>query len=462
MPVLLNLAWFLWIAWSAGLLQQAAAPCPRILADVEVLCGTVTVPEDRAGSQRRRIAINYIVVPARRSASHEPVFLFAGGPGQGSTTIAPLTMGWLAPVRETRDLVFVDQRGTGSSNPLTCKSDSHTRPEQAFGHVFRPDVVRDCRAALEPRADLTRYTTSHAVDDIDDVRARLGYERILLWGGSYGTRLAQAYARRHPSRVVAMVLDGVAPFDIQLPSTYARGAQEAIDRVFAACRGSAACAEAYPDLEREFDDILARLRAGPVETSVRRRDGRPVPVRLTAGDFGYAVRGILYDSEAAARLPEMIHRAAATGDLSAFAQRYWARAVTLERVIAHGLHLSVLCPEDVALVQEAELEARTRGTFLGRYLFDEYREACRQWPPVPVDPEMTRPLAVDVPVLLLSGYFDPVTPPAFAERVARSLPASRHVVDPSGGHGVSDRCAMPAALHVLTRGRLDGLPVVCQ
>jgi pimeloyl-ACP methyl ester carboxylesterase len=460
--VLLTLLWFILAAWSAGTLRQPAAPCPRLVADIEIRCGALTVPENRALTEGRRIAINYLVVPARQSVSREPVFIFAGGPGQGSTTLAPLAAAWLAPVRETRDLVFVDQRGTGSSNPLSCASNGREHPARAFGHVFHPDVVRDCRAELELRADLTRYATSYAVDDIDDVRARLGYGRILLWGGSYGTRLAQAYARRHPSRVVAMVLDGVAPFDIQLPSTYARGAQEAIDRVFAACRGSAECAEAYPDLEREFDDMLARLRAGPVETSVRTRDGRPVPVRMTAGDFGYAVRGILYDSEAAAGLPEMIHRAAATGDLSAFAQRYWARAMTLERVIAHGLHLSVLCPEDVALVQEVELEARTHGTFLGRYLFDEYREACRQWPPVPVDPEMTRPLAVDVPVLLLSGYFDPVTPPAFAERVARSLPASRHVVDPSGGHGVSDRCAMPAALHVLTRGTIDGLPAVCQ
>jgi pimeloyl-ACP methyl ester carboxylesterase len=460
--VLLNLIRVLVLAWSAGAFQQAAAPC-AYLAGIEVRCGTVSVPEDRGAPQVRRLSIHYIVVPARRIASREPVFLFAGGPGQGSSSLLKWMIDRLEPVRELRDLVFVDQRGTGSSHALTCRTGIREQPERAFGHVFDPEAVRECRSELETRADLTRYTTSHAVDDIEDVRARLGYARILIWGGSYGTRLAQAYARRYPSRVAAMVLDGVAPFDVQLPSTYARGAQEAIDRVFAACRSSGACAESYPDLAREFDDIVGRLRAGAAGASVRTADGRPVAVRMSAGDFGYAVRGILYEPEAAARLPEMIHRAAATGDLSEFAQRYWARAVTLERTLALGLHLSVLCPEDVALAQDADIESRARGTFLGRYLVDEYRAACRLWPSAPAEPEMTRPLDANVPVLLLSGHFDPVTPPAFADRVASSLPdSSRHIVDASGGHGVSERCAMPAVLHVLTRATLDGLPAVCQ
>ena len=174
------------------------------------------------------------------------------------------------------------------------------------------------------------------------------------------------------------------------------------------------------------------------------------------------MRGLLYDSESAARLPAMIHRAAATGDLNEFAQRYWTRAVTLERSMAHGLHFSVLCPEDVAAVQDADVEARTRGTFIGRYVIDEYRAACREWPSAPPEPDRTRPLDADVPVLLLSGQFDPVTPPAFADRVAASLPRHRHIVDPSGAHGVTERCAMPAALHVLTQATLDGLPPVCR
>jgi pimeloyl-ACP methyl ester carboxylesterase len=243
---------------------------------------------------------------------------------------------------------------------------------------------------------------------------------------------------------------------------YARGAQVAIERVFDACRADTGCAETYPFLPQDFETILTRLQQRPAETTVRTRDGRVVTVTISAGDFGYAVRGILYDSRITARLPEMIHHAAATGDLSEFAQRYWARAVTLERTMAHGLHLSVLCPEDIAPLPDADVEPRTRDTFLGTYLLDEYRAACDAWPAIPTPPDFTRPIDVPVPALLVSGHFDPVTPPAFAERVAQSLPLSRHVIDPAGGHGVTERCALPAVLYVLNTGTIDNLPVVCQ
>jgi pimeloyl-ACP methyl ester carboxylesterase len=417
--------------------------------------------ENRDTKRGRKLFIRYMVVSARRDTGAAPVFFFTGGPGQGSTMLLPVANGWAAPLRETRDLVFIDQRGTGASNPLACPTTNLEFPERAFGHVFDPDVYRECRAALESRADLTRYTTSQAIEDIEEIRERLGYEHVLLWGGSYGTRLAQAYARRYPGRVVAMVLDGVAPFDLQLPSMYARGAQAAIDRVFDACRADAACAATYPSLPLEFKAILERLQQTPADASVRTPDGRVVPVTISAGDFGYAVRGILYDSRMTARLPEMIHHAAATGDLSEFAQRYWARAVSLERTMAHGLHLSVLCPEDIALLSEAEVEPRTRDTFLGTYLIDEYRAACGVWPSIPAAADVQRPLDAPVPTLLLSGYFDPVTPPGFAERVAKSLPLSRQVIDRTGGHGVTERCALPAVLRVLTTGTIDNLPAVC-
>ena len=459
---ILQLVQFVILAWSAGLFQHGGPVCAPAQTDDGIRCGTVAVYENRAAGQGRRLFINYIVASARRDTGAAPVFLFAGGPGQGSTALLGMARGWAAPIRETRDLVFVDQRGTGGSNPLRCESSRRDLPEMAFGHVYDPEVVAACRDELQVRADLTLYTTSHAIDDIDEVRSRLGYDRVLLWGGSYGTRVAQAYARRYRERVMAMVLDGVAPFDMQLPSMYARGAQVALERVFDACRTNAECAETYPDLSQDFATIVARLHAKPGTAAVRTRDGRVVPVSMSLGDFGYAMRGILYDSHVTARLPEMIHRAATTEDLSEFAQRYWARAVTLERSIALGLHLSVLCPEDVSLVQESDMEPRTRRTFLGTYLLDEYRQACRLWPQAAATAEVTRPLNADIPVLLLSGHFDPVTPPEFAERVARTLPLSRHLIDRSGGHGVTERCPLPAALHLLTGGSIDSMPAVCQ
>jgi pimeloyl-ACP methyl ester carboxylesterase len=184
-------------------------------------------------------------------------------------------------------------------------------------------------------------------------------------------------------------------------------------------------------------------------------------VRLGIGDFGYAVRGILYRADLLGDLPEMIHHASATGDLSPFAQRYWERAAGFSDGFADGLHLSVFCSEDVPFVRDDEIGRATDGTFLGRYLIDEYRAACGLWVGTPVPDSVRRPLTTPIPTLLLSGRFDPVNPPAMAARVARALPTARHIVARDAAHGSAFGCAAPAVIHVLTRATLDGLPSAC-
>jgi pimeloyl-ACP methyl ester carboxylesterase len=183
---------------------------------------------------------------------------------------------------------------------------------------------------------------------------------------------------------------------------------------------------------------------------------------MTRNDFAYAVRGILYADAGVAELPALITAAAATGDLSEFAQRYWTRAVNLGRSLAHGLHLSVFCAEDIPFATDAEIEAATAGTFMGRYLFDDYRRACALWPRAAIASDFRTPVSARVPVLLISGRFDPVTPPELAERVASSLPLARHIVAPDGAHGVAAGCPRPAVLHLVMRGTLDGMPDVCR
>jgi pimeloyl-ACP methyl ester carboxylesterase len=182
---------------------------------------------------------------------------------------------------------------------------------------------------------------------------------------------------------------------------------------------------------------------------------------MSLGDFGYALRGILYGAEAARELPSMIDAAARSGDFSAFAQRYWDRADGLSDRVAVGMHLAVLCPEDVDWIRDDELQTLAGDSFMDRYLIDSYREACAAWDADPIDPAFNEPLSSDVPTLLLSGFFDPVTPPTFGELVGRTLTDSRHIVVPDGGHGVAGRCARPAVLHLLTTGTLVGLPSAC-
>ena len=434
---------------------------PCVVSDVAGECGMLRVFENRASRAGRMIDIRVMVIRADSRPAREAVFMLSGGPGTGSTTMAPAADRWARPVRASMDVVLIDQRGTGASHPLECPSPAQTDPATIFGHLYDVKELEACRVLLERDADLTQYTTEAAVADIDEVRASLGYERITLLGASYGTRLAQAYARRFADRVRAMVLDGVLPFDVHLPLTFAATAQHAFNRLARRCDGDPACRRNHPRLAADFARLVARLDAGPLPATVRGTGG-PVTVSLARGDFGYAVRGILYDWTAFETLPDMIGRAASSGDLSDFAQAYWRRRVRFDDTLALGMYLSIVCAEDVPFIRDAEIEPASTGTFLGRYLVDEYRAACGVWRRGVVPADVHVPLTARVPALLRSGTFDPVTPPEFADRVARSLPGARAILSPFAAHGSAAGCARPAALHVLSGGPLEAMPDVCR
>ena len=438
------------------------APCiQRGAAFGGAECGAIRVFENRRTKQGRTIDIAFARWRAQTQPATSAVFLLAGGPGAPGTSLAFDADGWMAPLRSTMDLVVIDQRGTWYSHALHCARDSDERPATAFGHVFDPSWVRACRALLERTADLKQYSTEFAAEDLDDVRATLGYGRVALYGGSYGTRLAQAYMRRYPERTRAVVLDGVLPFDNRAPLMYAAGAQQALDRVIDDCAARPMCRGTYPKLRADFARLLDLYRDGPIATAVTDGAGATVPVRMSRGDFGYAVRGILYRADQVNQLAALINRAAASGNVSEFAQRYWERHVSFSRTFSNGLHLSILCAEDIAFVTDAEIEAATAGTFLGRYLIDEYRRACALWPVQPAPAEARRPVANAVPTLLLSGYYDPVTPSSFADRVAQTLPASLRLLSRFDGHGSAPRCA-DAARFVLQRATVTGAPDSCR
>jgi len=437
-------------------------PCTSGRAGARAECGQLLVPENRTTGQGRRIPINVMVLRAETPGAKTALFLLAGGPGQGSTSMAGTANGWMAPLRASMDMVLMDQRGTGGSNALICETEIAANPAAAFGHVRDPEVIKKCLAALQSRADLTQYTTDVAVADMEELRVRLGYDSIALYGGSYGTRIAQAYLRRHPDRTRAVVIDGVLPFDVGGPLSYARSLDGSIDRMLANCREVPACQQANPNLSADLAAILKRLDQSPARATVRPTTGDPVTVTMSRGDFLYAMRGMLYSAGAQNDLPPMITQAAATGDVSAFAQRYWARAVSMGRSIAYGMHLSVLCPEDVNVLTDAQVAAETRTTRIGSYIVNEYRTACALWPKVPVAADFRTPVTARVPVLLVSGKYDPVTPPEFGDRIAKSLPLARHIAVSTSGHGSASGCPRAAALFVLSRGTFEGMPEACR
>jgi pimeloyl-ACP methyl ester carboxylesterase len=421
------------------------SPCHIEGFSEEVLCGSHRVFEDRAARSGRTIDLQIAVIPAlRREKADDPLFVLAGGPGQGATKYGPLIPLAFREVRKTRDVVLVDLRGTGGSNPLGC--------DLGDALSLLNEGTLDASACLRGlQGDPRLYTTAPAMDDLDEVRAALGYERIHLWGGSYGTRAALVYARRHPERVRSVVLDGAAPYEIALPLHNAWGAQRALDRLLADCAAEPACRSVYPRLREELDEVLARL---PVRASLRHpRTGRPVEITLGRGGFASGLRGMLYTPAHASLVPWVVHSAHG-GDFAPFAALSLETAAWSTETMSIGLTLSVLCSEDVSRITNAEAERAVRGTFLGNFEIAAWRRMCASWPRGPLPAVDGPPLGV--PALILSGDLDPVTPPRWGEAMKSHFSRAVHVVVPGTAHNTSTSGCVPDLIaQFLDQKRID-------
>jgi pimeloyl-ACP methyl ester carboxylesterase len=442
------------------------APCTIDGVTGPVLCGDYAVWENRATRQGRKIALRIVVLPALGpDAAPDPVFEFAGGPGASATNEV---RGWAQnrELRAHRDIVLVDQRGTGGSHRLDCKIPRDPADVQAyFEPTLPPAEVHRCRGELEPIADLAQYTTSIAADDLDEVRAWLGYDRINLNGGSYGTRAAQVYLRRHGDHVRSAVLIGVAAMDQYLPLFHARDGKHALDRVFDRCARTPACAAAFPDLRAEHERVLAGLDRergrATVDSPV---DHHPVEVTIPRDIFAEQIRFTLYSAGVAAATPYIIHRAA-QGDFEPFARFAILWEPGFRKVLASGMNLSVTCAEDVPFITPAVVESAIAGTYLRGYRVLQQIAACRAWPRGEIPAGFHQPVRSDVPVLLVSGSYDPVTPPRFAGEVARQLPHAVELTIPEGHHGpgglAHPECFAGITARFFDRGAADGLDTSC-
>ena len=452
----------------AGTLQEAAserdvreASCQGHGARAE--CFWVTVPEDRSRLQGRQIDLYVVVVRARASSGSEPVLFFPGGPGQATTDLIPFSQGLFGEVFETRDAVYVGQRGTGRSHPLHCEDGGGQAASGSFGQLFDVELVKDCYRTLQGRADPNHYRVEHYVADIEDVLDRLGYDRVLLWGGSGGTRTAQVFLREHPERVVATALVGVAPLDYAMPLPFAGFVKRSWQRVVADCAAQPTCDQAYPSLDASMTKIRRRLEQAPVPTEVVEVRGKVVTVDMNVGDFAYAVRGMLYSSQGVARLPRLVAAAAGSGDLSAFAQAHYQRSLGLRggSGLSLGVHLSTYCSEDIPHIEVGAVASTVEGTLIGRYLVDQYSAACGAWPVTPAPKKALEPVRSDSPVLLVSGYYDPSTPETAAERVRTNLSQSRHIVVRDASHDAGFGCAASAQVRFLRDGSLENYRNSC-
>jgi pimeloyl-ACP methyl ester carboxylesterase len=452
----------------AAEISAPAAPAPcrihsaAVGASAAARCLSLSVPEDPAVPDGARIQLSIAVIPALRTkAEPDPLFLISGGPGQAASDLYFAMAPAFARIQRDRDIVIVDQRGTGGSARFDC-----AMPNDAEFVDVSPSLAgrlaKQCLAAFA--RDARFYTTSVAVQDLERVRIALGYDAINLYGVSYGTRVAQHYMRRYPRRVRSAILDGVVPPGLALGPRIALDAQTALDAIFERCVLDVACNKAFPAIREQFATLRERLSATPAALTIADPvSATPLDVRFGVAELTAAVRLLSYSDEAASLLPLLIHEANSANRPHGLAAQFELIKRSLGAQIAYGMHFSVACSEDAPRWQQ---ESVTRDalaeTYIGTQLIDAMEAICADWPRGPVDEDFHASLDVDVPTLLLSGANDPVTPVAYGERARATLSNAKHLVLNGQGHGqLLIGCMPQVAAKFVATASFDALGEAC-
>jgi pimeloyl-ACP methyl ester carboxylesterase len=418
-------------AFSAPPPGQQGRSCHLPGSEEALRCVKIPVALDYAAPGGAKLALHVTVAPAfRESARPDPLFILAGGPGQAGSDVLPMLNHAFRRVRATRDIVFIDQRGTGLSGKLDCP----TKPGHETMTEAQLDAeVRNCIASL--KQPYAAYSSANATRDIEQVRRALGYGKINLWGGSYGTRLGQAYARAFPEQLRALILDGVAAPDQIIPAGGKDG-QAALDALFKACARDASCNRAFPAVRAEFDALVARLEAGSIDVAVADpRTAQPLKLAITSERFLGTVHSILYSPLDSRRLPFLINSAAQGRWQPFIARRNVAADFSADGETALVLHLAVVCAEDVPRLTPALIAENAAASSMTRPLLKRLDGLCGAIK-VPAAAYIA-PSPIAAPVLMLSGGLDPVTPPRRADAAASHMARAQHVVVANAGHGIS-------------------------
>jgi len=440
-------------------IHEKLKPCSASSPD---LCGSYEVFENRETRQGRKIALNIAVLPARtQPAQPDPLVVLVGGPGQAATDGAAGERRRFATVQEKRDIVLIDQRGTGRSNPLMCSFDSLAQATSIFlGRESTPSPFVACREDLEQRADLRLYTTWIAMNDLAETLAWLGYREVNLYGGSYGSRAALAFLRQHPNMVRTATLRAVMPPDISMTLEGAGASQRSLDLLFEGCAKQPDCAETFPNLRNDFNALLGQLEKAPVTLEIRNPKTRAVErIMLTNDVFAGALRQALGDGAVHPRIPLAI-RGALAGNFAPIASTI-AQTGSLLDSLALGMNLSITCAEDASRLSPAAGRVHSSNTFQRDATAETLRLACANWPKGNVPASYNEPVRSGKPVLLLSGQLDSKTPPGWAEAAARHLPNSLHLVMEGVSHSPFPTCAVGIMTSFIAQGGIKDLDTSC-
>jgi len=437
-------------------------PCTQGKSNVPALCGTYGVYENRDAKSGRIIPLNIIVLKAKHP-THRAIAEIAGGPGQAATEFAPFAadgkfFNTLAALRDSYDIVFMDDRGMGASNGLICDFDPQTDPAAYFKQIIPQKQLDACHAKLASASDLSKYNTNNTVDDLDDVRAALGYPKLVLDGGSYGTFFSMVYLRRHPDHVQSAVLDGVTAPGFQPLPGEPLGAQTALDDLIVKWRRDAACNKAYPLFADHFDALVQRLNHGPIQVTLKRKGKPTVTVALSKEVFVDRIRELFYDPESAAYVPFAIE------------ETYRGNTVPLAKLIdlitrgldddqSMGAWLSYTCADWIPFLDDATIANAAAHSFTGDLRIQAQRKACATWnvPAMPAD--FNEPVRSNAPVLMIMGSDDPATPPQYGEGAAKYLPNAAIVLVKGAGHGADNACTDALVERFVRASSAKGLDV---
>ncbi len=441
------------------------SPCqlehPQRLTVVAAECGQLTVPENSAKPDGRQIRLAFARVPAiSRRKQPDPLFVIAGGPGMAATTFYATAAPVFARIHRDRDIVLLDQRGTGGSNPLNCEGGDELDLHPTDSAITAE--TRTCLEKLGTKADVAQYTTSVAVNDLERLRAALNYESIDLYGVSYGTRVAQQYLRRFPQHARALILDGVVPPELTLGAGMALDAEHSLERILARCASETECRNRFGDPAQDYHDLWQGLQAHDVPVTVANpTTGEPTHFGFTRFHLATVLRLSIYSAEQTALLPLLLHETHGSKDFSPLAAQFLLLTQEYTDAVAVGMNNTVACTEDVAFYDPKTTDrAKLENTFLGTAQLDGLLAVCKIWPRGPIDSDFHAPLHSAVPVLLLSGSDDPITPPAYAEQARHGLTNSLHIVLKDFGHGqLAAPCVDRVMEHFVSRASVVGLDV---
>jgi pimeloyl-ACP methyl ester carboxylesterase len=426
-----------------GALRFTPCSLAKGAESLTALCGTLSVPEDHSKPDGRKIQLAVSWLPASKQAEPDPIFLLAGGPGQGARESFPTIAAAFAEARKTRDIILLDQRGTGDSNPLKCEDsqgNSAVVEGEDYSLAAADEFAAKCAAAFAGKVDVRQFSTADAIIDLELARKAIGAAKINLIGISYGTRVAQQFAKKFPGSVRTITIDGIAPLETVLGQDHAKNLEASLDLQFARCSEDKACLQKMGEPRAQLNQLLATLDKGPVP--VRYRDavsGEWQDGEFSTGHIAMLTRMLAYAPQAAALLPLQLSEAN-KGNVDSLMALSEMVNRDVSGMIMHGMQLSVMCGEDVP---DLVIDPEDRKRLLGTGLVELMQAQCAVWPHKQRPADFRTPLTGNVPVLILSGEFDPVTPPRYGDMVAKHLPNAKHIVAKGTGHNVLPVGCMP-------------------